>query len=101
MIVLTEGKDGVVLPVRAQPGARRNQVSGRRNGALKVAVSAPADQGKANRAILELLAEEMKLKKSQVELLAGPTSREKKILLRGISKQGVIQRLKEFGVEAG
>jgi uncharacterized protein YggU (UPF0235/DUF167 family) len=79
--------------VRAQPGARRNAVVGEQNGALKVAVSAPADGGRANKAIEGLLAEVLTLKKSQVALLAGPASRDKRFLLRGVTPETVRERV--------
>ena len=71
MIALAEHADGCVLAVRAQPGARRNAVVGAQAGALKVAVTAPPDQGRANKALAETLAAALGLKKSQVELIAG------------------------------
>ena len=57
MIPLTEHAEGLVLPVRAQPGARRNGVQGEQAGALKVAVTAPAQDGRANAALVEVLRE--------------------------------------------
>ena len=56
-IAIVAHEDGSILPVVAQPGARRNAVLGERAGALRVAVTAPPDKGKANAAILALLAE--------------------------------------------
>ena len=50
MIAVTDHPDGCVLPVRAQPGARKAGVLGEQNGALKVAVTAPPEDGRANRA---------------------------------------------------
>ncbi len=77
--------EGCILAVRAQPGARRSAIVGVQGAALKVAVAAPPDQGKANKALVLLLAEKLSLKKSQVELLAGAASRDKKFLVRGLS----------------
>jgi len=85
--------EGCALAVRAQPGARRNGVVGEQNGALKVAVTAPPDRGRANKAIEEVLADALGLKKSQVELLCGPTSRDKRFLLRGVTVEQVRERL--------
>jgi uncharacterized protein len=85
VITLASHSDGSVLGVRAQPGARKNGVVGEHHGLLKVAVTAPADKGRANEALIEELAEALRVKRSQVELMAGPTSREKKFLIRGIS----------------
>jgi uncharacterized protein (TIGR00251 family) len=85
MIALTEHSEGCILPVRAQPGARRSGIQGEQNGALKVAVTAPPEDGRANQALVEVLREELGLKRSQVELIAGHTSRDKRFLIRGLS----------------
>jgi uncharacterized protein (TIGR00251 family) len=97
MITVLDHSEGCILPVRAQPGARRNGVVGEQNGALKIAVTAPADQGKANKALVEALCDFLNLKKAQVELIAGPTSREKKFLLRGVNANQVQEKLR--GIE--
>ena len=86
MIAITEHAEGCVLPVRAQPGARKNGVVGEQAGALKVAVTAPPEDGRANAALVAVLREALGVKRSQVALLSGQTSREKKFLIRGIKK---------------
>lgn len=83
MIDLQPHVEGVVLPVKAQPGARVNALRGEQNGALKVAVTQVAEKGKANKAVVELLAKSLRLKRSQIELLSGETSSEKRFLVRG------------------
>src|SRR5262249_55401482 len=93
MITLTDHADGCVLPVRAQPGARRNGVQGEQGGALKVAVTAPPADGRANAALVEVLRDALGLKRSQVELLSGTTSRAKKFLIRGVTKADLERRL--------
>ena len=98
MIQVNDHVDGCVVAVRAQPGAKRNAIVGEQNGSLKVAVTAPADQGKANRALGEVLADGLGLKRSQVELLAGPAQREKRFLLRGVSVAEVRERLQALGM---
>src|SRR5262245_56397620 len=85
MIAVAERAEGCVLPVRAQPGARRAGIQGEQNGALKVAVTAPPEDGRANQALTELLRDELGLKRWQVELLSGQTSRDKRFLIRGLS----------------
>jgi uncharacterized protein (TIGR00251 family) len=79
--------DGCVLPVRAQPGARKAGVQGEQNGALKVAVTAPPEDGRANKALTEALRDALGLKRSQVELLSGDKSRDKKFLIRGVDRE--------------
>lgn len=87
MIAVTDHVEGCVLAVKAQPGARRTGVVGEQAGALKVAVTAPPDQGKANKAVAAVLCDFFDLKKTQVELVAGPASRDKKFLLRGLTAE--------------
>lgn len=93
MIELTASKEGVLLNVLAQPGARRNGVTGEHGGALRVAVNAPPDKGKANVAILEVLAGTLGLRPSQVVLISGATSRRKRVLLVGSSIQDAADRV--------
>jgi len=85
VIQIIDHAEGCVLTVRAQPGARRNVLVGAQGDALKVAVTAPPDQGRANKALALLLAEQLGLKKAQVELIAGAASRDKRFLVRGLS----------------
>ena len=86
MIDITDHAEGCVLPVRAQPNARKPGVQGEQAGSLKVAVTAPPEDGRANKALTEVLREVFGLKRSQVELLSGTTSREKRFLIRGVSR---------------
>jgi uncharacterized protein (TIGR00251 family) len=85
VIAITPHPEGALLVVRAQPGARKNAVLGEHGGALKVAVTAPPEGGRANDALTELLREWLGLKRSQVELAGGPTSRNKQFLVRGLT----------------
>src|SRR2546425_10946905 len=96
MIAITEQAEGRVLPVRAQPGARKAGIMGEQAGALKVAVTAPPEDGRANKALVEALREALGLKRSQVELLSGPTSREKRFLIRGLGKKELEHRVAAF-----
>ncbi len=82
MIQIADHAEGCVVSVRAQPGARRNEIVGRQGDALKVAVTAPPDKGRANASLVLVLADALGLKRSQVELIAGATSRAKKFLVR-------------------
>lgn len=79
--------EGALLSVRAQPGAKRNAVLGEQAGALKVAVTAPPEDGRANAALTDLLREWLGLKRSQVELVGGATNRNKTFLIRGITAE--------------
>ncbi len=93
MIRITESANGVVISVRAQPGARRTAIVGVHGEALKVAVQAPPVDGKANAALEEALAEWLGLKRSQVELKAGASSRDKTFAVVGMDAQTARDRL--------
>ena len=84
MIELQTRPEGIVLPVQARPGAKKNEVRGEQAGALKVFVTQVPEKGKANKVIAEVLAKALKLKKSQIELVSGETSHLKKFLVTGI-----------------
>lgn len=77
--------EGATLALRVQPKAKRNAVLGEQAGALKVSVTAPPEDGRANEAVLALLREEYDLQRSQVELLSGQTNRNKVVLVRGVT----------------
>ena len=93
MLDLKPHPNGTILPVRAQPGARRNEVRGVQDGALKVCVTQAPEKGKANKAIIEVLAKWLGIRKSQIELLAGETASQKKFLVREIEKEELAERI--------
>lgn len=96
MIAIVDHSEGLLLPVRAQPRARKVGVMGEQAGALKVAVTAPPEDGKANQALVEVLREVLGLKRSQVELFSGETSRDKRFLVRGLTRTELEARLIGF-----
>jgi len=83
MIELFSHAEGTILPVHAQAGARRSGILGERAGALRVAVTSPPEKGKANAAIMALLAELLGCRPAQIALLSGETSRKKRFLVAG------------------
>lgn len=87
MINLEPHPRGVVLPVRAHAHARRNAILGEREGALRVAVTAAPEKGRANRAIIDLLSKSLGVAKSTIELIAGETSPQKRFLVTDSTKQ--------------
>jgi uncharacterized protein len=93
VIALEPHAEGVVLPVRAKPGARRNGLGSVRDGQLQVCVTQAAEKGKANRAIIEVLTRELALRRSQVDLLSGETSPRKRFLVRGVTAAELTQRI--------
>ena len=84
---------GVVLLLRVQPGARRQGIVGTHADRLKIAVHAAPEKGKANKAVIETLCEELDLKRSQLHLIAGETSSDKKILVTDLSMEELHSRV--------
>jgi uncharacterized protein len=93
MIAVVVHPGGCVLPVRAQPGARKPGVKGEHAGALKLAVAAPPEDGRANDALVDLIRDLLDLKRGQVELISGAASRDKRFLVRGLTAAQVLERL--------
>ncbi len=93
MIAITSHAGGVVVPVAAQPGARRDAVLGERGGMLRIAVASPPDRGRANAAIQSVLAECLNCKSAQISLLSGATSRRKRFLIAGIAEEEMVRKL--------
>jgi uncharacterized protein (TIGR00251 family) len=87
VIDLEPHAEGVVLPLRAQPGAKRNEIRGVQDGMLKVSVTQIAEKGKANKALVEVVAKGLGLRKSQLALLSGETSSHKRFLVRGVTRE--------------
>jgi uncharacterized protein len=75
---------GVVLAVRVQPGATRPGVVGPHGDAVRVRVSAAPERGKANAALVDLLADELGVRRADVEVVAGHGSRTKRVRIAGV-----------------
>jgi uncharacterized protein len=80
---------GVVLAVRVQPGAARPGVVGRHGDAVKVRVGAAPERGRANAALVELLAAELGVRRADVEVVAGRSSRTKRVRIAGVDADRV------------
>jgi uncharacterized protein (TIGR00251 family) len=93
VIELTVHAQGTIIPVHAQPGAKRSGILGERAGALRVAVTEAPEKGKANAAIGVLLAESLGCRRSQVSLLSGEASRQKRFLVADLTVEEIRPRL--------
>lgn len=91
-----DGDDPVRLSIKARPGSRKNAIVGVHAGALKVAVTAAPEKGKANAAIIALLAGQLQLRKADITILRGQTSSEKVVGVSGISKNDLATRLRDI-----
>lgn len=94
MIDIRETTSGVTLTVRLQPKAKKTAIVGELDGALKLAVTAPPVEGRANEALLRFVAELLKVARSSVTIAAGASSRNKVIRIAGLTAEQVRSRLK-------
>ncbi len=90
MLEVQEREGAVILPVRVQPRASKDEIAGEMNGALRVRLQAPAVENRANEALVDFLAQLLKTPKSAVRILSGERSRSKRIEIRGVTKQQIL-----------
>lgn len=95
--VLREHPDGCTLAVRVQPGAKKSAIIGFYGegsaSKIKIALQAPAIEGRANEALVEFLAKAFHLSKSSVRIISGESSRSKVCLLKGLKCNIAEERL--------
>lgn len=84
---------GTKLSLFIQPKASKNEIIGPHNGALKIKITAPPVDGKANAALIEFLSEILNIPKKQIEILKGETGRNKAVEILGLSPEQVRQFL--------
>jgi len=77
-------KEGVTLLLHCQPGAKVSRVVGEHGERLKISLNAPAVDNKANDVLIAWLSDRLKIPRKQVELLSGHSSRQKRVLIRGL-----------------
>lgn len=93
---LEQRGDEVRLSVRVQPRASRCRIAGTFDGALKVQLSAPPVDDRANRQLVEFLASEFQLPKHAVRLISGAKSRRKKVSVVGLDERSIRHRLAPY-----
>lgn len=91
----------VVLRLHVQPGAGRSAVLGRHGDALRVRVAPPPVDGRANTAVLALVAELLEVPERQVSLAGGERSRDKRVRVTGVDPAAVAKAIDRAIEEAG
>lgn len=89
MLELTAEEHGVLLKIKVVPGASRTRLLGHWDGRVKVAVAAPPEKGKANRALVAFLAGRLGLRKRDVRVVSGKTGPLKTVRLEGVDCDAV------------
>ena len=93
MILFRETSGGVSFSVKVHPRARKNAITGELGDALKIALTAPPVEGKANEACIDFFAKLLEVPRSSVTIAAGQASRNKVIHVAGLSAVEIEKRL--------
>lgn len=93
---LHDGKHGAALTIRVTPRARKTEFSGlMEDGTVRIRVSAPPVKGKANKALIKFLSKVLKVRKSQIEIVAGEKGLDKIVSILDLSAEQVQERILE------
>jgi uncharacterized protein len=93
MIPLQESAQGISFSVKVHPRARKNAITGTLGDALKLALTAPPVEGRANQAVIEFFADLFDIPRSSVTIASGETSRNKVVRVAGLDRTIVERRL--------
>lgn len=93
MIAIQETTAGVTFAIKVQPRARRNAIIGELGEALKVSLTAPPVDGRANEACIAFFADLLRLPRASINIVSGQNSRNKVIRVTGLSVQEIRNRL--------
>jgi uncharacterized protein len=91
---IRETAAGLEVHLHVQPRARRSELCGIHNGALKIKVLAPPVDDAANRAIIEFFSSLLDISKSSIRITSGQKSRDKTLLIQGLSRKAFIVSMK-------
>jgi len=86
-IPLKETEKGLLIQVRVLPRSSRCELSGIQNGALKIKITSPPLEGKANEECVRFLADKLRIRKSQIEIVAGHKARNKTVMISGLKRK--------------
>jgi uncharacterized protein len=93
MVAIQNSSSGATFAIRVHPRAKKNAITGEVGDALKVALTAPPVDGKANEACVEFFAKLLKVPRSSITIASGQTSRNKVIRVAGLSAEEIKKRL--------
>jgi uncharacterized protein len=97
MVPIRESAGGVTFAIRVHPRAKKNAITGTHGEALKLALTAPPIEGRANDAVIEFFAELLRLPRSSITIAAGQTSRNKVVRISGITARVLEEKLATSG----
>lgn len=95
MIKIGKKAGGITIECRVTPRASRNTIKGWREGVLMVNLTAPPVEGRANKALIEIISKELGVRKSAISIIAGKTSRNKVVFIEGLTAEQVGKTLSD------
>lgn len=95
-LTLRDTPDGCILPVRVHPGARKSDITGIHDGSLKISLTTPPTDGRANDALIGFLSKLLQIPRARITLISGATSRIKTLHIAAKSAAEVQAALSEF-----
>jgi uncharacterized protein (TIGR00251 family) len=93
---ISDSREGCIIAIHASPRSSRNDIHGVHGNALKVRLIAPPVDGKANRALMDFLADCLGIPPGRLELLGGETGRRKRVLARHLPAAQARERLQKY-----
>jgi len=94
MVTIHDTPSGATFAVKVHPRARQNAITGQLGDAIKLSLTAPPIEGRANEACIEFLANLLKLPRSSVTIASGHSSRRKVIRVVGLSTEEIRRRIR-------
>jgi uncharacterized protein (TIGR00251 family) len=85
----------ITFSVRVQPRASKDEIAGTIDGAVKIRLRAPAIENRANESLIEFLSDLLKTSKSAVRIQSGTQSRTKRVEIRGVTRQQILDLLQQ------
>ncbi len=89
MIDVRKVEGGIVVSVKVQPNASKDRVVGEHADQIKIAVTVAPEKGKANKAVIKVLSHWLGIKSSDIEIVSGETSKDKKVFIRNINEDDI------------
>ncbi len=96
MLPVRETEKGLLLQVRVLPRSSRCEVAGIQDGALKIKITSPPLEGKANDECVRFFADQLRIRKSQIEIVSGHKARKKTVAIAGLKKTELEALLSPF-----
>jgi len=90
------GENSLNIQAQIQPGSSKDQIIGIHNGRLKIKISAPPVDGKANQNLIEFISKALGVSKSKIEILKGRTSKLKTLKISGIDQRSFSLLLNKY-----